>query len=193
MGTGTKCLGASRLSARGDLVHDAHAEVIARRALLRFLYSEIGRGASSEWLVASGDGGRWKLRDEHCLHLYITQLPCGVMPVPPSESELPREQLDGGVNGCSESSSGAPNGEVREYAPPVMAAMALEEAGSLTGGEVAALAVRASSAILERLEQWKANEEDAASSRKDSPRGATARGRSRGHRGRDGRRRSWWR
>ncbi|PVH36038.1 hypothetical protein PAHAL_7G342500 [Panicum hallii] len=102
MGTGTKCLGASRLSGRWDLVHDAHAEVIARRALLRFLYSKIGRGTSPKWLVASGDGGRWKLRDEHCLHLYITQLPCGFMPVPPSESVLPREQLDGGVNGCSD-------------------------------------------------------------------------------------------
>ncbi|XP_066346186.1 tRNA-specific adenosine deaminase TAD1-like [Miscanthus floridulus] len=98
MGTGTKCLGASMLSARGDLVHDAHAEVIARRALLRLVYSEIGRGAPPEWLVASVDGGRWRLRDGHCLHLYITQLPCGVMPVPLSQSELPREQLDS-VNG----------------------------------------------------------------------------------------------
>ncbi|WVZ87730.1 hypothetical protein U9M48_034325 [Paspalum notatum var. saurae] len=102
LGTGTKCLGASRLSARGDLVHDAHAEVIARRALLRLVYSGIGRGAPPEWLVASGDSGRWRLRDGHCLHLYITQLPCGVLPVPPpSQSELPREQRNS-VNGCSD-------------------------------------------------------------------------------------------
>ncbi|KAK3141291.1 hypothetical protein QOZ80_4BG0331940 [Eleusine coracana subsp. coracana] len=101
MGTGTKCLGASRLSARGDLVHDAHAEVIARRALLRLVYSEIGRDTAPDWLVASDDGGRWRLRDGHHLHLYITQLPCGVMPVPPSSSELPREHLDK-INGCND-------------------------------------------------------------------------------------------
>uniref|UniRef100_A0A0A9CJF6 A to I editase domain-containing protein n=1 Tax=Arundo donax TaxID=35708 RepID=A0A0A9CJF6_ARUDO len=98
--TGTKCLGAARLGLRGDLVHDAHAEVVARRAFLRLIYSEIGRNAQSDWLVGSGDGGRWRLRDGHRLHLYITQLPCGVMPVPPSQSELPRQALDN-VNGCS--------------------------------------------------------------------------------------------
>ncbi|CAM0901631.1 unnamed protein product [Alopecurus aequalis] len=99
LATGTKCLGASRLGPRGDLVHDAHAEVVARRALLRLVYAEIGADCPSSWLVPSGDDGRWRLRDGHQLHLYITQLPCGVMPVPPSPSEVPREQLDNMVNG----------------------------------------------------------------------------------------------
>uniref|UniRef100_A0A0E0KX01 A to I editase domain-containing protein n=1 Tax=Oryza punctata TaxID=4537 RepID=A0A0E0KX01_ORYPU len=79
LATGTKCLGAARLNHHGDLVHDAHAEVVARRALLRLIYTEIGRSGASDWLVASG----------------------GVMPVPPSPSELIREQLDS-VNGCSD-------------------------------------------------------------------------------------------
>lgn len=35
--TGTKCLGTC-----GDLVHDAHAEDVARRTLLRLIYAEIG-------------------------------------------------------------------------------------------------------------------------------------------------------
>ncbi|KAI5009554.1 hypothetical protein ZWY2020_011691 [Hordeum vulgare] len=102
LATGTKCLGAARLRPRGDLVHDAHAEVIARRALLRLIYAEIGTDNPPSWLVASGTDGRWRLNDGHQLHLYITQIPCGVMPVPPSPLEVRREQLDTMVNGCND-------------------------------------------------------------------------------------------
>ncbi|XP_044966454.1 tRNA-specific adenosine deaminase TAD1-like [Hordeum vulgare subsp. vulgare] len=103
--TGTKCLGAARLGPRGDLVHDAHAEVIARCALLRLIYAEIGTDNPPSWLVGSGTDGWWRLKDGHQLHLYITQIPCGVMPVPPSPLEVRREQLDTMVNGCNDLSN----------------------------------------------------------------------------------------
>ncbi|XP_044973686.1 tRNA-specific adenosine deaminase TAD1-like [Hordeum vulgare subsp. vulgare] len=101
LATDTKCLGAARLGPRGDLFHDAHAEVIARRALLHLIYAEIGTDNPPSWLVASGTDGRWRLKDGHQLHLYITQIPCGVSPVPPSPLEVRREQLDTMVNGCN--------------------------------------------------------------------------------------------
>ncbi|KAG0580488.1 hypothetical protein KC19_4G177000 [Ceratodon purpureus] len=98
LGTGTKCVGRSKLSADGDIVNDAHAEVIARRALLRFFYAEVERlcqdvsseemvNASKrrqpppkifEWTADRGDGcRRCRLRPGLEIHLYISQPPCG--------------------------------------------------------------------------------------------------------------------
>ncbi|KAJ4951063.1 hypothetical protein NE237_027895 [Protea cynaroides] len=100
LGTGTKCLGRSRLSPHGDVVNDSHAEIIARRSLLRLLYTEIGylntfysRDGCNNGreqlqsdnamnflfhLEMDGPGqGKYSMRPGWQLHLYISQLPCG--------------------------------------------------------------------------------------------------------------------
>nr|GMD62356.1 tRNA-specific adenosine deaminase 1 [Ipomoea batatas] len=95
LGTGTKCIGRSRRSSKGDVVNDSHAEIIARRALMRYFYAEMKRlseshtnggtmlddGESKGFLFnLNGDGfGRKRLRMKPGwqLHLYISQLPCG--------------------------------------------------------------------------------------------------------------------
>ncbi|XP_010273081.1 PREDICTED: tRNA-specific adenosine deaminase 1 isoform X2 [Nelumbo nucifera] len=95
LGTGTKCLGCSLLSPHGDVVNDSHAEIIARRALLRFFYTEIanlnevynkyghyeGENDAMDFLFrleANGPyQGKYSMRPGWQLHLYISQLPCG--------------------------------------------------------------------------------------------------------------------
>uniref|UniRef100_A0A1B6CWX9 tRNA-specific adenosine deaminase 1 n=1 Tax=Clastoptera arizonana TaxID=38151 RepID=A0A1B6CWX9_9HEMI len=41
MATGTKCIGRNIMSPKGDLINDSHAEVLARRCFLRYLYDKI--------------------------------------------------------------------------------------------------------------------------------------------------------
>ncbi|XP_015074890.1 tRNA-specific adenosine deaminase TAD1 isoform X3 [Solanum pennellii] len=94
LGTGTKCIGRSRRSSNGDVVNDSHAEIIARRALLRYLYSEIqdvyNSHAHSNGSVLRDDVDNFmihlesdglgtkklKMKRGWQLHLYISQLPC---------------------------------------------------------------------------------------------------------------------
>ncbi|EOA37557.1 hypothetical protein CARUB_v10011834mg [Capsella rubella] len=93
LGTGTKCVSRSLLSPRGDIVNDSHAEVVARRALMRLFYSEIQRmqltsdneakrQRRESSILESADPSRpgevkYKLKSGCQLHLYISQLPCG--------------------------------------------------------------------------------------------------------------------
>lgn len=83
--TGTKCT-AHRV--QGCVLHDCHAEVLARRGLLRVLWTEIavktslhqesGEKAPKALLEDLPDGsGRLRLRADTRLHLYISCSPCG--------------------------------------------------------------------------------------------------------------------
>ncbi|KAL9234462.1 hypothetical protein vseg_009333 [Gypsophila vaccaria] len=104
LGTGTKCLPRSLRSPHGDVVNDSHAEITARRALLRFIYSQIQLHRNMTYKVGAGgevvnathlpmyfvsdesSHGRYKLKEGWNLHLYISQLPCGdaSLSLPPS-------------------------------------------------------------------------------------------------------------
>ncbi|KAK9527996.1 hypothetical protein VZT92_014500 [Zoarces viviparus] len=83
LSTGTKCINGEYLSDQGQVVNDCHAEVTARRALLRFLYSQLELFLSKrpeEWeesiFVRHKECG-YRLRDNVHFHMYISTSPCG--------------------------------------------------------------------------------------------------------------------
>ncbi|KAF8113023.1 hypothetical protein N665_0058s0118 [Sinapis alba] len=119
LGTGTKCVSRSLLSPRGDIVNDSHAEVVARRSLMRFFYSEIERmqGTRNEAkrqrhdntqtleLDPSSPGVvKYKLRSGCHLHLYISQLPCGYASTTSplyALKKIPSSLSDNGSDSCA--------------------------------------------------------------------------------------------
>ncbi|XP_074585274.1 tRNA-specific adenosine deaminase TAD1 [Curcuma longa] len=132
LGTGTKCIGRSILCPRGDVVNDSHAEVIARRSLVRYFYAEIERldriqregrdrlglddASSSCFDLDDSCVGqtKYKMKPGWGLHMYITQYPCGVFSYPsiqpivdPVQADIPTKNRGG------ELSIGCPNGNYR--------------------------------------------------------------------------------
>ena len=80
LATGSKCLPKSRLPPRGDALHDSHAEVLARRGLVRWLYEEIRRyhshASTSEWIHRDESSGKFSLKHNVSLYMYISTIPC---------------------------------------------------------------------------------------------------------------------
>ena len=103
MGTGTKCIGGSAAyrSARGETLNDGHAETIARRCFVAWVYSQLfaaascGAGSAADGLAndddddmpllleRAGEGGEgctgtgWQFRADVRFHMFISKSPCG--------------------------------------------------------------------------------------------------------------------
>lgn len=84
LATGTKCLGNSEVikSTReetGSRLNDSHAEVLARRAFIRYLYDQIDLTLSgSESVIFSWNNeNKIELNSRVSFHFFSSQTPCG--------------------------------------------------------------------------------------------------------------------
>uniref|UniRef100_A0A8C1BXI3 Adenosine deaminase RNA specific B1a n=1 Tax=Cyprinus carpio carpio TaxID=630221 RepID=A0A8C1BXI3_CYPCA len=81
--TGTKCINGEYMSDRGLALNDCHAEIIARRSLIRYLYSQLEYFLSDSTEEHEKSIFRWcsehgyRLKDDIQFHLYISTSPCG--------------------------------------------------------------------------------------------------------------------
>ena len=79
-GSGTKCIGALMLSENGDILNDSHAEVVCRRAFIRFLMSQVRAtkvpGGQSIFRY-DATAKMFKLKDDVKFHLFTSSTPCG--------------------------------------------------------------------------------------------------------------------
>ena len=79
LATGNRCITGDRISLEEKAINDSHAEILSRRAFIRFLYSEIEKFYDGEASIfdKGGMGGRLQLKDGVEFHLYISTAPCG--------------------------------------------------------------------------------------------------------------------
>ncbi|XP_039182309.1 double-stranded RNA-specific editase 1 isoform X2 [Crotalus tigris] len=80
--TGTKCINGEYMSDRGLALNDCHAEIIARRCLLKFLYTQLELHLSNKEdqqksIFIKSEQGGFKLDENVQFHLYISTSPCG--------------------------------------------------------------------------------------------------------------------
>ncbi|XP_029687465.1 double-stranded RNA-specific editase B2 [Takifugu rubripes] len=83
LATGTRCPGRAGARDRAGTLSDCHAEVISRRALLRFLYWQLElllrdpADCQEESIFTPNSGGGCRLRDGVLFHMFVSSSPCG--------------------------------------------------------------------------------------------------------------------
>uniref|UniRef100_A0A7M4EGA1 Adenosine deaminase RNA specific B2 (inactive) n=1 Tax=Crocodylus porosus TaxID=8502 RepID=A0A7M4EGA1_CROPO len=83
LSSGTKCINGEYINDQGLVVNDCHAEIVARRAFVHFLYSQLELHLSKrreDWersiFVRLKEGG-YRLKENILFHLYVSTSPCG--------------------------------------------------------------------------------------------------------------------
>ena len=81
LATGTKCINGGDISMNGAVINDCHAEILARRGLVKYFYDQLElhsleRGNESVF-QKKADSKLYQLRKNIKFHLFINTAPCG--------------------------------------------------------------------------------------------------------------------
>ena len=96
IGTGSKCLGENSLSLDGSLVHDSHAEIISKRALMIYLLHQLENAYETVSNNTSNIDLKFRYCDENkCFsvkehvkfHFYSSHPPCGDATIAPKQNK----------------------------------------------------------------------------------------------------------
>jgi double-stranded RNA-specific adenosine deaminase len=79
LGAGNRCITGQRISLEGKKVNDSHAEILARRGLVRVFYKELSHffAGKESIFIKKTNIGKLCLKDGVTFHLYISTAPCG--------------------------------------------------------------------------------------------------------------------
>ncbi|KAF8764151.1 double-stranded RNA-specific editase 1-like isoform X2 [Argiope bruennichi] len=80
IGTGTKCINGEHISMVGANLNDCHAEIISRRCLKDFFYTNLEmhlEGEENKSIFIKTESGGFQLKPNIKFHLYISTAPCG--------------------------------------------------------------------------------------------------------------------
>ena len=79
LGAGNRCITGERMSLEGKKVNDSHAEIVARRGLIRVFYKELSNcfAGKESIFIRKANPGKLCLKDGVTFHLYISTAPCG--------------------------------------------------------------------------------------------------------------------
>ncbi|XP_067012157.2 double-stranded RNA-specific editase Adar [Anabrus simplex] len=98
--TGTKCINGEHMSVTGSSLNDTHAEIIARRCLVDFLYSQLEmhiteESAEQSIFIKVPEKNGYQLKENVKFHLYISTAPCGDARIfSPHEAESQDDSID---------------------------------------------------------------------------------------------------
>jgi hypothetical protein len=81
IGTGNSCLDETNLSYADDgtALHDCHAEILARRGLIKYFFEQIKQSKDNQSSIFEYNSttNTYQLHENITFHMYISSLPCG--------------------------------------------------------------------------------------------------------------------